>query len=288
MNDKESSESSFASESSPSEGEYLLSESESPKFDFSCWDPVTSVQYLGLLPVTASFTYEQIESVGHGFVGKMKTSAQHRRNRLREFNTGVTIGKNIYDEKRLRRAVSENDYKTVEELLDSGVDPCCMDDKRRTPLHLSASKGYSDIVSLLLDRGADPNQKDIIGNTALHLAACTNHIPVITLLLRGGTKVNVTDHSGRTPLHLAHSRLRLLKEDIFTTSETLKQDVTQVVLMMKEYLMKSGPHQDKDISQLDLLCNRLHNTDMKEEIYEVSELLSDFTNLTLQKNQTTG
>lgn len=29
----------------------------------------------------------------------------------------------------------------VKKLLDSGVDPCCVDEKRRTPLHIAAANG---------------------------------------------------------------------------------------------------------------------------------------------------
>ncbi len=35
----------------------------------------------------------------------------------------------------------------------------CSDEHKRTPLHFSAAKGYTEVVDILLRYGADPNQK---------------------------------------------------------------------------------------------------------------------------------
>jgi ankyrin repeat protein len=52
----------------------------------------------------------------------------------------------ITDERRLRQAASTNNVDQVAALLDSGVNPNCIDEQRRSSLHLAACKGYCDIV----------------------------------------------------------------------------------------------------------------------------------------------
>ena len=43
-------------------------------------------------------------------------------------------------------ATTLNDVEKVSALLEEGVDPSCIDERFRTPLHISASRGYLDIV----------------------------------------------------------------------------------------------------------------------------------------------
>jgi ankyrin repeat protein len=52
----------------------------------------------------------------------------------------------IPDERRLRQAASTNNVDQVAALLGSGVNPNCIDDQHRSPLHLAACRGYCDIV----------------------------------------------------------------------------------------------------------------------------------------------
>lgn len=144
--------------------------------------------------------------------------------------------------RKLRTAANVNNVETINQLLASGVDPNAVDDHQRTALHFAAAKGYSDIVNVLLQNGSDPNQKDSLGNTALHLAACTNHIDVVTLLLRAGTNLAELDNNGRTPVQLAQAKLKMLQRNQSSATEMgkIKNEVQQVVEMMREYLSKSG------------------------------------------------
>ncbi|KAJ8319456.1 hypothetical protein KUTeg_004547 [Tegillarca granosa] len=205
MTDENESESdSLQSDPSSSEGEYsiynMIDNADYPKFDVSSWDPQppAGINYLCLIPFGSTYKSEYDQS--HSGGGKLKTSTSHRQQRMKEFKSGRTTGRNIVDEKRLRNAANQNDFTTVMTLLDDGVDANCSDDKKRTALHFAASQGYEIIVKLLLDKGADPNQKDILGNTPLHLAACTGQVPVVTFLLRAGTDLKSVDRFGRTPL----------------------------------------------------------------------------------------
>ncbi|KAG8436318.1 hypothetical protein GDO86_007429 [Hymenochirus boettgeri] len=190
------------------------------------------------------------------------------------------LGRESYALRKLREAANGNDLDTVQRLLDEGADPCAADDKGRTALHFASCNGNGQIVSLLLDHGADPNQRDGLGNTPLHLAACTSHVPVITTLLRGGARVDALDRAGRTPLHLAKSKLNILQDGKSQTLESLRLEVKQIIQMLREYLDKLG--QQEQTEQLDHICTRLQQTSTKEQVDEVTELLSSFTSLSLQ------
>lgn len=51
---------------------------------------------------------------------------------------------------------------------DSDLFVCSLLDKLgRTPLHIAAAKGYTDIVKLLLENGADPHAVDLHGSNPL-------------------------------------------------------------------------------------------------------------------------
>jgi len=201
-----------------------------PKFDVTAWSPTEggdAMSYLCLIPFSNRYSpqYDQSEQTG-----KMKVSTAHRNTRLKELKCGRTTGKNIVDEKHLRLAANSNDLSTVLELLESGVDTCCFDDKMRTPLHFAASQGYENIVKALLDKSANPNAKDILGNTPLHLAACTGHVPVVTLLLRAGTDLKSVDQYGRTPSTVAKARLKFLAEVKGYSSQRVKDEALQVII----------------------------------------------------------
>lgn len=52
----------------------------------------------------------------------------------------------IVDSHKLCRAANINNTEMLEQLLKMGVDPNCWDSRKRTPLHLAASKGYAEAV----------------------------------------------------------------------------------------------------------------------------------------------
>ena len=53
--------------------------------------------------------------------------------------------------------------------------------------------------------------------------------------------------------------------------------------MMSTYLSVSGMIDDSE--QLDELCERLQRTSTRDEVDAISNLLYDFTNMTIQKKQ---
>ncbi|XP_048759557.1 uncharacterized protein LOC125669151 [Ostrea edulis] len=253
-----------------------------PHIDFTAWSPQSGsgLDFLCLVPFSTTYkpTYKQEESPG-----KVKVSVTHRQQRQKKFKCSSTVGNYIADERRLQNAANQNDFNTVIELLEDGVDPCCSDNKQRTPLHFASSQGYEKVVKALLDKGADPNQKDILGNTPLHLAACTGQVPVVTLLLHAGTNLKSVDKYGRTPLSVAKSRLRFLMEEKDYSSERVKDETLEIGEMMRAYLNLSGMHQEAE--QLDQLCQQLQSVSTREEVDHLNSLLTDLASLNIEKSQ---
>jgi ankyrin repeat protein len=74
----------------------------------------------------------------------------------------------------------------------------------RTPLHQASSKGRLEAARCLLDRGADINARNKFDQTPLFLAVYYGHVEFARMLLDRGARTNVPDkNSGTTPLHLA-------------------------------------------------------------------------------------
>lgn len=285
--------------SSSSEGEYnvhspqaqVIGEFQMPDFSMiQDWNPqgTAGVQFMCLFPVSfPQVRYYNSLAEQSPHINKVKVSSTHRQQRLREFKLGNTTGRNILDGKRLHKAASDNQFETVVELLDSGVDSCCCDSKQRTALHFAASQGNELIVKVLLDKGANPNSKDVLGNTPMHLAAITGHVPVVTLLLKAGTDVKSMDNNGRTPVHLAKARLKILSSNNHLCSSTqLKQEVAQICEMMMTYLDMSGRNEASE--QIGQLCERFERSTTREKVDAINTLLAGFTGLSIEKDSDPG
>lgn len=54
----------------------------------------------------------------------------------------------------------------------------------RTPMHLAAIRGHTNIVRILIDHGADKNCKDFDENTPLHHASEFGHFECIIYLVK--------------------------------------------------------------------------------------------------------
>lgn len=129
----------------------------------------------------------------------------------------------------------------VHEKLNAGANPKFVDYDKRTPLHLAAAEGHTQICSLLLEKGAQVRVRDRWGNTPLGDAVHYGHTEVQSLLrvhgavhderthnlevvqlalmrsaaaggvesvrsaIVAGADVTLSDYDRRTPLHLACS-----------------------------------------------------------------------------------
>ena len=69
--------------------------------------------------------------------------------------------------------------------------------QQSTPLHIAASRGYTDIVELLLCHGAKIDSIDSSDRTALIVAVSRSNVKVVHLLLERGAKVNIEEIHGK-------------------------------------------------------------------------------------------
>ncbi|KAG7258578.1 hypothetical protein CRUP_011769, partial [Coryphaenoides rupestris] len=107
---------------------------------------------------------------------------------------------------RLLLAVEHGEVDKVAALLaKKGVSSVKLDGEGKTALHVAATRGLSDCLSVILAHGADLSVTDAAGFTALHLAAKNNHVDSTRKLVQGKCPVEAVDGSGRTALHYAAS-----------------------------------------------------------------------------------
>jgi ankyrin repeat protein len=95
------------------------------------------------------------------------------------------------------RACIKGDAERVASLLNNGscnVDMRDSNDFRAPPiLHIAASNGYAEVVSLLLASGATIDAVDKYGFSALHKASKNDHQEVVDILIQQGAKVYLKD-----------------------------------------------------------------------------------------------
>ncbi|KXJ74392.1 hypothetical protein RP20_CCG013771 [Aedes albopictus] len=103
----------------------------------------------------------------------------------------------------LHDSASRGYTDVVRTLLDHGAVIDSRDSDNMTPLMKACNAGHEAIVKILLDKSANPNAQAFCQFTALHYATYSGHLGVVELLLDGGAEVNAIDDKQRTPLHLA-------------------------------------------------------------------------------------
>jgi|GEM_PF-4009967 len=104
----------------------------------------------------------------------------------------------------LNLAIQTNCQDIVKLLLEKieGIDVNIKGDKQRTPFHIAALCGHSELIEPLISKGAIISS-DINGATPIHLAAQKGHNKTIEVLLKNGSNINCQDSLGWTPLHWA-------------------------------------------------------------------------------------
>lgn len=88
------------------------------------------------------------------------------------------------------------------DLLERGADPFGSDSQQRTPLHLAASLGQTDLLHALLACGCNPNARDNHGRTPLFgaLEQQEQAVPLVRALIAHGADPELSDAHGETPL----------------------------------------------------------------------------------------
>jgi ankyrin repeat protein len=88
-------------------------------------------------------------------------------------------------------------------VLDKACDPSTQDRWGNTPLHLAATRGHTNSLSLLLELESDPNAKNNKGWTPAHEAAVGGHCDILEILFERGADMTLRDVTGGTAAHLA-------------------------------------------------------------------------------------
>ena len=103
-----------------------------------------------------------------------------------------------------RKAVEHRWMPQIQEMMTERIDLSApLTAQKETPLHLSISRGDTDLVRVLINAGASVNVTDYMGTSPLGLAVWTEHIELSQLLLQSGADVNSVDQWRQTALHKA-------------------------------------------------------------------------------------
>ena len=167
----------------------------------------------------------------------------------------------------LHQAVEENDFVTVEFLLENSANKEAKNTAGNTPLHCAIKNENFDTTSILIDSGANLNVQDQNGNTPLHLAVLCKHGMIMQYILENGAnltqfienektvrqnylegrnenfheffgfaKLDAKNFDGNTPLHLAvlndhhGQKVKFLIEHGATTTQFIKNNRGQMPL----------------------------------------------------------
>jgi len=103
-------------------------------------------------------------------------------------------------------AINKNNLEEAQKLIKGEVDINFKDKSGQTLLHLSASKGFTNVVEELLTLGSDLNSKSKTFGTPLHCASYYGKNEVVKILIKAEIDVDIKDEFENTPLHRATLR----------------------------------------------------------------------------------
>ncbi|KAJ0111085.1 hypothetical protein Patl1_02654 [Pistacia atlantica] len=107
-------------------------------------------------------------------------------------------------EEDLHAAARSGDLKSVQLILCSNPLSLNSRDKHsRTPLHLAAWSGHTEVVSYLCKQKADVGAAAMDDMGAIHFASQKGHLEVVRALVSFGASVKALTRKGLTPLHYA-------------------------------------------------------------------------------------
>jgi hypothetical protein len=104
---------------------------------------------------------------------------------------------------RLFSAIAKNDMPAVRELLRSGVDPNCSDERLRSPLAWASTLQRREMVNLLLENGSDCNYADPSGYTPLMYASQNRDLVTVKILLAHGADPAKVNFQGKNAAGIA-------------------------------------------------------------------------------------
>lgn len=114
----------------------------------------------------------------------------------------------------LHTAARTGDLLTVQSICASNPLAINSRDKHsRTPLHLAAWSGQTEVVRYLCQHKAEVGAAAMDDMGAIHFASQKGHLEIVRILLTSGASVKAANRKGLTPLHYAiqGSHLELVK-----------------------------------------------------------------------------
>ncbi len=103
---------------------------------------------------------------------------------------------------KLHIAIKKKDYKEYQKAIKEGADVNAEFDSGYTPLYVAVYKGACDIVKdLLFSHGISPKQLGIKGVTPLHIAASKGDKNTISLLCKAGADIEYKSASNLSAIH---------------------------------------------------------------------------------------
>ncbi|XP_039981750.1 ankyrin repeat and SOCS box protein 2-like [Xiphias gladius] len=100
-------------------------------------------------------------------------------------------------------AVSKDQLRCIQVLLENGADPDITNHDKETPLYKACERNSAAMVAALLNHGAAVNTHCIQGWTALQEAVVQNNVEICEMLLKAGAKHNLSNMYGISPLFTA-------------------------------------------------------------------------------------
>lgn len=101
-------------------------------------------------------------------------------------------------------AVSANDLRVTQILLNKGADPDLRNIYSHSPLFIASEKGNSNMIMALLNYGANVDLQDQVGRTSIMIAASKGQVEATKLLIDHSENISIIDHGGNTALHYAY------------------------------------------------------------------------------------
>ncbi|NXP54835.1 ASB10 protein, partial [Heliornis fulica] len=158
-----------------------------------------------------------------------------------------------------------------------------------TPLHITASRGYTDCLRLLLHRGAAVDFAPG-GKTALHEACAAARPDCVRLLLDAGADPEAVSENGYKPLHLCKSQdsiecaQQLLQRGASVNSQTEEEGDTALhvaarhglidhVQLLLRYGAELEAENEEGQTPLNAACAQPHQPEDMDRYYRVCQLL---------------
>lgn len=145
---------------------------------------------------------ESLSSLGSARKTKKKPVKKKPKKPVRKVEDKLTP-----EDKRLLKEVGKNGEgmpSEIQQLLDEGADPNCVDKDGYPPLHLAVINKHVDAIPILVQEGAEVDKKGPTrGNTALHEAVTLGSSELVEILLGCKANTQKKNEKGESPYDLA-------------------------------------------------------------------------------------